>query len=54
MAFPSMTAVVDDALDRGPDEVQFALDAMEEARIQVAAAGDMLEIAQRAKRDLGA
>jgi hypothetical protein len=49
-----MTAVVDDALDRGRDEVQFALQAMEDARIQVAAAAQMAEIAQRAKRDLRA
>jgi hypothetical protein len=53
-ALPLMTAVVDDALDRGRDEVQFALQAMEDARIQVAAAAQMAEIAQRAKRDLRA
>jgi Protein of unknown function (DUF3037) len=53
-ALPLMTAVVDDALDRSRHEVQFALEAMEEARIQVAAAAQMAEIAQSAKRDLGA
>ena len=53
-AIPSMTAVVDDALDRSRDEVQFALGAMDDARIQVAAAAQMPEIAQRAKRDLRA
>jgi len=53
-AFPLLTAVVDDAQDRGRHEVQFALDAMEEAQIQVAAAAEMAEIAQSAKRDLGA
>jgi hypothetical protein len=43
-ALPSMTAVVDDALDRG----------MEEARIQVAALAEMPEIAAQASRDLRA
>jgi DUF3037 family protein len=53
-AFPSMTAVVDDALDRGRNEVQFALQVMEDAQIQVAASAQMQEIAQRAKQDLRA
>jgi hypothetical protein len=53
-AFPLMTAVVDDALDRSRHEVQFALEAMGEARIQVAAAADMPEIAAQAKTDLRA
>jgi len=51
---PLLTAVVDDALDRGPDEVQFALSALEEARIAVAASAEMPEIAERASRDLRA
>jgi hypothetical protein len=53
-AFPLMTAVVDDALDRSRHEVQFALEAIGEARIQVAAAADMPEIAAQAKTDLRA
>jgi hypothetical protein len=53
-ALPSMTAVVDDALDRGPDEVQFALSALEDARIQVAVPAEMPEIAAQASRDLRA
>jgi len=53
-ALPMLTAVVDDAPDRGLDEVQFALSAMEEARIQVVALGAMPTIAEQASRDLRA
>jgi hypothetical protein len=53
-AFPQMTAIVDDGLDRGLDEVQFALSGLEEAGIAVAASAEMPEIAGRAGRDLRA
>jgi hypothetical protein len=51
---PVLTAVVDDDLNRQPVEIQFALSALEEARIQVAVPADMPEIAERARRDLRA
>ena len=49
---PSLTAVVDDDLDRGQDEVQFALSTLEENRVQVAVAAEMPLIAERARRAL--
>jgi hypothetical protein len=49
---PLLTAVVDDGLDRRPPEVQFALSALEEARIQVAVAAEMPGIAEKARQDL--
>jgi hypothetical protein len=53
-ALPLMTAVVDDGLSRESDEVQFALGALDEARIAVAASAEMPEIAERARIDLRA
>ncbi len=53
-ARPLLTAVVDDDLNRGASEVQFALGEMEEAQIRVAPAADMPEIAASAQRDLRA
>jgi len=51
---PSLTAVVDDDLDRRQDEVQFALSTLEENRVQVAVAAEMPLIAERARRELWA
>jgi hypothetical protein len=51
---PSLTAVVDDPLDRSQDEVQFALSTFDEARIQVAGRSAMPAIAEQARRDLRA
>jgi hypothetical protein len=53
-AHTSLTAVVDDDLDRGRDEVTFALGEMEKGRIQVAVAAEMPLIAERARLDLRA
>jgi hypothetical protein len=53
-AVPLLTAVVDDDLNPQPVEVQFALNALEEARIRVAVPADMQEIAERARMDLRA
>jgi hypothetical protein len=50
----ALTAVVDEGLDRNKDEIGFALGMMEENRIRVAAAGEMPEIAERARVELGA
>jgi hypothetical protein len=51
-AHSSLTAVVDDDLDRTRDEVEFALGSMEEEGIQVAVAAGMPAIAERARLDL--
>jgi len=53
-ALPLLTAVVDDDLNRRPVEVQFALSAVEDARIQVVEAAKMPEIAEGVRRDLKA
>jgi hypothetical protein len=53
-AAPSLTAVIDDDLDRGSDEVQFALSMMEEERIRIAVAAEMPMIAEVARRELRA
>ena len=47
-----LTAVVDDDLDSGREEVQFALGTLEESRIRVAAAEEMPGIAEVARREL--
>src|ERR1700733_9908577 len=44
-ARPLLTAVIDDDLNRGSSEVQFALGEMEEAQIRLTAVADMPEIA---------
>jgi Protein of unknown function (DUF3037) len=49
-----LTAVIDDDLDRGPDEVRFALGALEEEGIRIAVAAEMPSIAERARVDLKA
>jgi hypothetical protein len=51
---PLLTAVVEAELDKRRSEVGFALEMMEESRIQVATAGEMAGIANIAKRELGA
>jgi hypothetical protein len=53
-ANPSLTAVVDDDLDRGRSEVQFALGALEEETIRVAALAEMPLIAESARLELRA
>ncbi len=53
-ANPSLTAVVDDDLDRTLGEVEFALSALEEEKIQVAAVAEMPLIAERARLELRA
>jgi hypothetical protein len=49
---PVLTAVVDDDLDRGREEVQFALGWMEEEKINIAVAAEMPLIAEVARREL--
>ena len=53
-ASPFLTAVVDDRLDRGDRQVQFALDMMEDAQVQIAALGEIPKIAEAARRELRA
>ena len=49
---PFLTAVVDDGLNAGEEEVGFALGMMKDAEIRVAAAGEMAGIAEEARREL--
>jgi Protein of unknown function (DUF3037) len=51
---PSLTAVIDDDLDRGQENVQFALSMMEEETIRIAVAAEMPGIAEVARRELRA
>jgi len=51
---PLLTAVVEDGLDRGRNEVAFALEMMEESRIRVAEATEMAGIAELARIEIGA
>lgn len=51
---PSLTAVIDDDLDRGRDEVRFALSMMEEEKIRIAVVAEMPGIAEVARRELRA
>jgi hypothetical protein len=53
-AMPSLTAVIDDDLDRGQESVQFALSMMEDERIRIAVAAEMPMIAEVARRELRA
>jgi hypothetical protein len=48
----SLTAVIDDDLDRSRDEVQFALSMMEEESISIAVAAEIPLIAEVARREL--
>jgi hypothetical protein len=48
-ATPVLTAVLNDDLDRGREEIQFALGMMEEARIRVAAVKEMSTLAEQAR-----
>ena len=47
-----LTAVIDDGLDRGQDEIQFALGMMEEEKIRITTAGEMRGIAEVVRREL--
>jgi len=47
-----LTAVVDDDLDRGKEEIQFALGAMKEGNIQVETAGLMPGVAEVVRKEL--
>jgi len=49
---PFLAAVVDDDLDRSNEQVQFALEMMEEARIRIETASQMPAIAEAARREL--
>jgi hypothetical protein len=53
-AIPTLTAVVDDELDRGQESVGFALSMMEDEKIRIAVAGEMPMIAEVARRELRA
>jgi|SRR5579863_2094538 DUF3037 family protein len=53
-AAPTLTAVVEDGLDRSRSEIGFALEMMEESRIRVKRSGDMVEIAEAARVELRA
>ena len=53
-ASPLLTAVIEAEIDRGRTEVGFALEMMEESRIRVAHTTEMAEIAETARRELGA
>jgi Protein of unknown function (DUF3037) len=53
-ANPSLTAVVDDDLDRTRSELQFALSSLEEERIRVATVAEMPLIAEQARLELKA
>lgn len=51
-AHSSLTAIIGDDLNRTRDEVRFALNAMEEEKIQVAMAAELPMIAERARLEL--
>jgi hypothetical protein len=51
---PLLTAVIDDDLDRGGDEVRFALSMMEEEKILIKVVAEMPGIAEVARRELRA
>ena len=53
-AAASLTAVVDDELDRGDAEIGFALALMEESRIQVEPVSEMPRMVAEVRRELGA
>ena len=49
---PSLTAVVEEDLDKGKSEVSFALEMMKEARIRVADVAQMAKIAKASRLEL--
>jgi hypothetical protein len=51
-ATPTLTAVIDDDIDRGHEAIQFALSMMEEEKIRIAVAAEMPRIAEVARREL--
>ncbi len=52
-ASPLLTAIIDDDLDRGQENVQFALSMMEDEKIRIAVAAEMPAIAEMARLELG-
>jgi len=53
-AAPALTAVIEDDLDRGQENIRFALSMMEEERIRIAVVAEMPGIAEVARRELRA
>jgi hypothetical protein len=53
-AMPVLTAVIDDDLDHGQENVQFALSMMEDEKIRIAVTAEMPMIAEVARRELRA
>jgi hypothetical protein len=53
-ASPVLTAVIDDGLDRKQEQIQFALNMMQDEKIRIATATGMPDIASVAKRELRA
>ena len=53
-AAPMLTAVVEDGLDRGRSEIEFALEMMEESGIRVAQSSEMAGIAEVVRVELRA
>ena len=51
---PRLTAVVDDGIDRGPEEIGFAIASLQEQQIQVAALSEMPRLAEIARQELRA
>ncbi len=48
----ALTAVVDDGLNRGPEEVRFALSLLEEQHIRVASVSEMAGLAEIARQEI--
>ena len=53
-AKPSLTAVIDEDLDRTKAEVQFALSALQEEKIRVASVAEMPVVAEQVRLELRA
>ena len=51
-ALPLLTAVTEDNADRTEDQVQFAIEMLEEAQIRVAVSAEMPLLAEQARKDL--
>ena len=51
-AFPLLTAVTEDGLDRAQEQTRFAMEMLEDARIRVAIATDMPSLAEQARKEL--
>jgi hypothetical protein len=48
----NLTAVVDDELDRGLEQVQFALALLEEQKVNISSVAEMPGLAEVARREL--